>query len=307
MSAKLDDDIVDKLLRAGEIVSEALSKAVDIVEDGVKVVVICRELEKVIVRKGARPAFPVNVSINDVAAHYTAAPRDDTVIPPHSVVKIDVGAHVDGYIADAALTIVLDKSFEPLAKAAYEALRAAMRSLRHGVRLSSVGAVIEREIKLRGFKPISNLSGHKIERYNLHAGKSVPNVASFDLSRAVRGEVYAIEPFSTNGEGLVVEGGCSNIYRIVSMRRTGSKELDNLLTNLWSEFRGLPFASRWVAEKWGNGALNLLKTLESKRRVYHYRVLIERGGGYVAQFEDTVIVQENGVLPIVGISELVKA
>ena len=306
MSVELGGDIIDKLLRAGEVVFDVLSRAVDIVEEGVEVAAICKELEEAIAKRGARPAFPVNVSINDVAAHYTAAPGDKMVIPPRSVVKIDVGAHVDGYIADSAVTVVLDRTFEPLARAAYEALRAAMKSLRHGIRLGAVGAIIEREIKLRGFKPISNLSGHKIERYDLHAGKSVPNVASFNLSRAVRGEVYAVEPFSTNGEGLVVEGGWSNIYRVVSTRRTGSRELDNLLSNIWSEFRGLPFASRWVAERWGYRALDLLRTLERKRRVYHYRVLVERGGGYVAQFEDTVIVQENGALPLVGVSKLVK-
>jgi len=239
MSVELGGDIIDKLLRAGEVVFDVLSRAVDIVEEGVEVAAICKELEEAIAKKGARPAFPVNVSINDVAAHYTAAPGDKMVIPPRSVVKIDVGAHVDGYIADSAVTVVLDRTFEPLARAAYEALRAAMKSLRHGIRLGAVGAIIEREIKLRGFKPIS-------------------------------------------------------------------RELDNLLSNIWSEFRGLPFASRWVAERWGDRALDLLRTLERKRRVYHYRVLVERGGGYVAQFEDTVIVQENGALPLVGVSKLVK-
>jgi len=302
----VESDVEAKYRRAGRAVRRALKLALDIVEEGAPLLSIAERLENE-VRVDASPAFPVNISINAVAAHYSPKIGDEKVIPKGAVVKVDVGAHVDGYIADGAITIVLDERYSELARAALEGLKAAYRVLRPGVRLGEIGACIERSIRRLGYRPIANLSGHKVEQYRLHAGKSVPNVATFTLERVKEGEVYAIEPFSTNGRGLVVEGEAGNIYRVISLRRVKEdKSLDAFLKQLWSRYRGLPFSERWLTDLLAPDKVRLyLYKLVSARKVYLYPTLVEKRGGVVAQFEDTFIVTPEGPIPLIDTLSLV--
>jgi len=298
---------LENWVAAGEVAREVLSKALDIVEAGASLVSLAEALEQEIMKRGARPAFPVNLSVNHVAAHYSPGVGDDSRVPEGGVVKVDVGVHVDGCIADAAITLVLDPRFEPLAEAARRGLRAALSVLKPGVELCNVGAAVEATVRAAGYKPISNLSGHLMQRYTLHAGKHVPNVRAEHCDRAALGEVYAIEPFVTNGIGFVVEGGEGAIYRVVSVRKTGDENADRLLKELWNEYRGLPFSERWLFAKRGGEGLEALAKLVQLRRVYRYPVLVEAGGGIVAQFEDTVILLRDKVVNTTRVLELLKS
>lgn len=299
--------IHEDLRKAGRIHSEALKLALDIVEEGVELLDIAERIESFIISRGGFPAFPVNISINEVAAHYSPSIDDDKKIPRGSVVKIDVGVHVNGYITDAAITIFFDRRWRDLAYSAWSALKAAISIAHDGLVLNNVGKAVSREITSHGFRPIKNLTGHKIERYNLHAGKSVPNFPSLEYRflRMREGEIYAIEPFSTDGLGYVDSGGASHIYRVVSTRRIkGSKELSRILLELWNTYKGLPFSERWVVGK----IVDRIETLElliKEKRIHHYSTLIEVKGGFVAQFEDTVVVGKSGCVPLVNTLNLV--
>ncbi len=296
----------DKLLAAGRIEREALRLAIDIVQEGVEYIEIAGKIESFIRSRGAEPAFPVNISVNEVAAHYTPRPEDESRIPRGSIVKVDVGVHVDGYIADAAVTLYFDDKHRSLVEAAWKGLEAAVSTARDGVSLNEIGKRVFEAIRGLGFRPIENLTGHKIERYELHAGKSVPSVPSLEYRflKMHRGEVYAIEPFATNGAGYVVDEGFSNIYRVVSTRRVKkSKAMTQLLQELWKRYRSLPFASRWVVED-GIATIEELEALVGSGRVYHYPRLVEARRGLVAQFEDTVLVEEDACKPLVGTLEL---
>ncbi|MCD6562966.1 MAG: type II methionyl aminopeptidase [Thermoproteales archaeon] len=301
----LTDDEIEKYLKAGDIVHDTLNLALDVVKEGVSLLEIAEKLENNIVSKGGQPAFPVNISINEIAAHYSPAVNDTKIIPSKSIIKVDVGAHVDGYIADAAITISFSPDFDNLLVAAREALRNAESYIHPGKSLGSIGEVIEKVIRRYGFIPISNLNGHKIERYNLHAGKSVPNVSMYTFRKVTRDEVYAIEPFATNGEGFVIERENGHICQIMTMRRVKeSKELNMFLKGLWRDFRSLPFAERWVYKKYGKRGLEDLERLISLKRVYRYNALVDRGAGLVSQFEDTMIVRENKVIVTTRVLEL---
>lgn len=297
---------LEKWLAAGEAVREALSKALDIVKEGASLLKLAEDLESEILRRGMKLAFPANLSINSVAAHYSPGVGDETIVPERGVVKVDLGAHIDGCIADAAVTIALDPRFDPLVEAAKHALRAALNVIRPGIDLCDVGWSIEAVIKAYGFKPIANLSGHLMHRYNLHAGKHVPNVRSEQCGRAYAGEVYAIEPFATDGAGFVVEGSGGAIYRISSVRSVGDPKLDRLLRNLWLRYKGLPFSERWVFSEEGERGLKGLTKLVQLRRVYRYPVLVEAKRGVVTQFEDTVIVHSDRSLNVTRVLELIK-
>ena len=297
---------VDKWLAAGEAVRRALSKALDIVREGARLLKIAEELESEIRKEGAQPAFPANISINEVAAHYSPRVEDPSLVPESSIVKVDVGAHVDGCIADAAITVSLDKRHDPLVETAARALQVALAALKPGVKLCSVGQSVELTVKARGFKPIANLTGHLVQRYSLHGGKQVPNVYTESCDKAAAGEVYAVEPFVTNGAGYVVEGEEGAIYRLVSVKSTKTENLDQLLKYLWERYRGLPFSERWIHAEIGEGGLEDLARLVKLRRIYQYPVLIEARGGFVAQFEDTVILTRERIINTTRVLELMK-
>ncbi len=282
-------------LKAGETAAKALKEACRRVEEGVSVKEICEVAERVIKELGAQPAFPCNVSINHVAAHYTSPADDETVIPRGAVVKVDVGAHVDGYIGDVAATITLSPSWESLVEAARKALERALEGFKPGVALSRIGGVIESTIKSYGYKPVKNLTGHSLSRFNLHAGDSVPNVKAGE-GVIEEGKAYAVEPFVTNGAGYVVDGEQVFIYRYSGgkVKDKGAKEL---LKEVWRRFNQLPFTERWLLDLHSLQKLReLLSELARAKAIYGYPVLVEGAGGVVSQFECTVVVYEGEAL-----------
>lgn len=284
------------LREAGSIASQARKRVQGEVKPGAKVIDICESVENQLSELGGKPAFPCNVDINQVAAHYASPLGDETVIPDDSIVKVDLGVHIEGYIADTATTICLDPSLEPLFEAAKAALNAAIKTVMAGVRASEVGSVIERAMRLKGFKPIRNLTGHKMTRYVLHAGKTIPNVSDMNGHRLKAGDVYAIEPFAVpmSAVGEVRNGPPSNIYCFVKKRSVGG-QAKRMLKYIQGEYRTLPFASRWVLRRFrGPEGQNAFQELIDAKCITSYPQLIERSGAMVAQAEHTVIVTEDG-------------
>ncbi|MEM2218060.1 MAG: type II methionyl aminopeptidase, partial [Thermofilaceae archaeon] len=217
---------LEKWVAAGEVAHKALGKAIDIIDEGSLLLHLAEDLENYVRQLGAEPAFPVNISVNDIAAHYSPKVKDQVILQLPAVVKIDLGASIDGFIADAAITITLGLSHTPLVETAKKALREAEQVLRPGVDLGEVGKRIEIAVTTAGFKPIKNLSGHSMSRYLLHSGKCVPNVRSGVCGKANTGEVYAVEPFVTNGRGYVIEEEEGTIYRVLALKVTGDDYLD---------------------------------------------------------------------------------
>jgi len=284
---------VDELKRAGEVVHKALKYAIDIVQPDMPVLELCEKVEAYIRASGLKPAFPVNVGIGEVAAHYTAKRGDSSRIPKSGVVKIDVGAHYEGYVVDAAITISLGTPiYDGLIKAAKNALHVVSDAVRPGVKAWQLGKLIERVIKDGGFKPIYNLTGHRIEKYNLHAGDVIPNYADKSASQELRsGDIYAIEPFATNGIGYVKE---LNIITIYKLNKFKYKEFQNLINIIYNEIGPLPFSPRWFPQI----PENEISRAHKAGVLHGYEALVEKSGGIVAQFEDTFLVTEDGSIPL---------
>lgn len=295
-------DNFENYIKAGKIASEVREYARTQDHTGRTLSEICNDVENEIIKKGGEPAFPVNVSLNDIAAHYTAVPNDPTVVKNTDVLKIDVGVHIDGYIADTAVTVSFDSKYQDLIDIAQRALDEAIGIARSNTRVSDIGRIIEKTITKHGCKPIQNLSGHSLERYTIHAGQSIPNIwtigHSFNLSV---NNVYAIEPFVTtkDGQGIVYEGKVKNIFGIASRKRTKDQRADEFLEYLWNKFKTLPFALRWVVKDYEEKeALSLLETLLKKKNVHAYPILVEGSNRIVAQAEHTIIPQESNTITI---------
>lgn len=269
----------------------------NLVHEGAFIIDICNKVESTILKYGGKPAFPCNVCVNNIAAHYTSPPGDVSTIPVGSLVKVDIGVHVDGYIADTAVTICLNPEYSPLVEAVKIALNEACTVIRPGIKTSDVGTVIQKAIETRGFKPIWNLCGHKTVRYMLHAGKSIPNVSHLNGEKIEADEVYAVEPFVVmkKAAGKVEELSEALIYRYVKDRPLKNDSAKLLLQRVKNEFRTLPFAKRWIQNlvpplEFDNAFSELL----SSKAIVKYPVLAEASGSPVAQAEHTVIVTQKG-------------
>ena len=290
--------LTEDYIKAGKIASEVREMVRKKNWVGKTVYEICEEVEGEIKKRGAKCAFPVNTSINEVAAHYTAEPDDSITISDSDLVKIDLGAQINGYIADTAVTVNYDPLYEGLVQAAEDALDNAMAMIKVGVKASDIGRTIEKTIKQLGYKPIANLSGHSLAQYTIHAGKSIPNIWSIGTFRLSDSDAYACEPFVTTEDGLgfVREGKTKNIFAMVSRKKTKNEEADKLLDFIWNNFNMLPFALRWITKEYEEReARELLEVLIKKKAVHAYPVLIEANRQRVAQAEHTFIPTENGV------------
>ncbi len=286
------EEILEKYRFAGRILAEIREEAIKRTDVGVPHIEIAEFVERRARDKGAAPAFPCNISVNEEASHATPSAGDETVFKEGDIVKLDMGVHIDGYIADTAVTVDLsgDRKHESLINAAEVALRDAIAVVRDGVRVEKISEVIEHAIKNAGFKPIVNLTGHGLRRFNPHAPPSIPNIRHQGSAVLREGDVVAIEPFATDGIGRVSEGGKVEIYRLENLKPVRLQSARRLLTEIM-EFQGLPFAKRWLKTPHPDG---ILRMLVRDGILHAYPVLREEGRGRVSQAEHTIIVLDDG-------------
>lgn len=289
----MDTTTREALFRAGAVSREARERAVESVKEGGLLLDVAEEVEGLMARKGLKPAFPTCISIDQVAAHYSPTHDDSLRFRRGNVVKLDLGAQLDGWIADTAITVeVGTRNWTGLIRGSELALQTAIEAVHAGVPTRTLGEGIQRAIESHGYRPVRNLTGHTIERYLLHAGKSVPNIAhGHDVLEA--GEVVAIEPFASSGAGQVDGRRTGNIYRVLRVKSLKQAALNDFLQVLSREFRTLPFAERW-AHRLDSDAPALLNALVRSGTVMTYPALLDLDGGIVSQTEHTMIVGPTG-------------
>ncbi len=284
--ASQDNEKYEKYREAGKVAKNALRYGLSIIKEGKSYREVVEEIERYI-RERANLAFPVNISVNSIAAHFTPSINDKNYFKKGDVVKIDVGVHVDGYIGDTARTIEIGSSnYKKLIESAEKALEEAIKIIRDGIKIEEIGKKIEEVIKKYGYKPIKNLQGHSLERYKLHAGISIPNYYTRNPKTLKEGQVIAIEPFSTTGEGIVIDNGLGNIYRIA--------KASPMIQQIKNKFNYLPFADRWLYRIYGNKTHTKLSLFMKKGLIYPYFKLVEIKKGVVAQAEHTILIKSDG-------------
>lgn len=276
--------------KAGEIAKKVREYAKSIIKKDILLVEIAEKIESEIVKLGGKPAFPVNLSIDDIAAHST--PSSDDNRKAESLLKVDIGIHVSGYIADTAFTLDLENIEEnkKLIVASQEALEKACKIVKQGIELWKIGKEIQDAITSFSLSPIRNLSGHELARYKIHAGLTIPNTNNNNNTKLPEG-IYAIEPFSTTGLGEVYEGKASGIYRIEEKKQARNRGAREILKYIEQEYKTLPFCERWLIKKFPNYRI-ALKFLEQEGILHQYHQLVEKGHGKVAQAETTVLITD---------------
>lgn len=284
-------------IKAGKISAQARDYGKKLVKVDASILDIVEKIEEKIIQLGAKPAFPVQFAINSEAAHYTPLPEDKSVFKSGDIVKLDLGAHIEGAIGDTAVTINLGDKNKELVKASEQALKNALQIIKTGVIISDIGKEIEKTITSYGFKPIKNLTGHSIEPYETHAGIAIPNFDDGSQEKLEKSEVIAIEPFATDGAGYIKEGTDSGIYKLVYPKNIRDNYSREILAYIVDEYKTLPFAKRWIVKKFGNVKASFaIRTLKLNGVIQEYAHLPEINNGLVSQSEHTLIIDEKPII-----------
>lgn len=291
----MDSKILEKYIKAGRIAAEAREASRQWVKKGALLIDIAEKIEALIREKGGEPAFPVNLSLNDIAAHYTPTKNDETAVRDGDVLKVDIGVHVDGYVGDTAYTVCFNEKYHELVKASEKALEEALKLCTPSTLLSDISATIEKTIKEFGFSSVSNLTGHGLAQYEIHTEPTVPNVAFVSDYKLVENQVIAIEPFATDGAGAIKESEPAVIFAIQGrgpVRNPDARKILGFAENL----NGLPFAERWLPVDSRIKARLALQELRQRGLLVDFGQLKEIKSGIVSQAEHTVIVKDEPVV-----------
>lgn len=277
--------------KAQSISNSAAIYAKPMVKEGEKILGIAEKVEAKILQLGGKIAFPLNISINDVAAHYTPDMGDDIVLKLGDVVKIDLGVHVDGCIWDKAFSVCVGQNSHPLIDASEKALAEAFKVIKAGAKVCEISEVVEAVVTEAGFNPIRNLCGHGLEKYNTHTYPTIPNGRNKIQDEIESGSVIAMEVFTTDGAGWVKESDQSMIFGFVREKPVRMQEARLVMQKAAVDFETLPFAKRWLK---GISELKIdmaLRQLLDVGAIRQYPVLKEEREGIVAQTEDSVVIK----------------
>lgn len=292
----MDDDVLEKYLLAGKIASQVREESRKLVAPGKSILLAAETIESRIIELGGKIAFPVNLSLNEFAAHCTPKAKDDSVFGDTDVVKVDLGVHVDGYIADTAITVALDKTKQNMVTAIERALKNAISMATPGTKTGDIGTAISETIESAGYKPVSNLSGHMLGKYTIHTGISIPNVPTKSNEILSEGDAIAIEPFLSEGSGYVKETNDAEICRLASEKPERSPHAREIIRIAKEKYRGLPFALRWIERPAGALLSTTMNHLAARGIIHKYPFLRDSEKGFISQAEHTVIVAEKPIV-----------
>jgi len=286
----LDHSIIEKYKAAGVIGRKALEVGRSLSEPGALMIDVAEGIENFIIGEGANLAFPVNLSVNNNAAHYSPCVGDKAKLQRGDVLKIDVGAEIDGYLSDNAITVEVGEAGQhsDLIDTTREALNAAIRKVRPMVHINEVGAEIGRVIIDNGFRPVRNLGGHGIDRYDLHSRLFIPNYDDGNGQQLGVNMAIAIEPFASTGIGMIHSGPGGNIY-ILDGTKIRKDEI------LYKTFNTVPFSQRAVS-KIIPDYQKYIDTMKKNRELSEFPVLREHKGVFISQAEHTLLILPDEVI-----------
>lgn len=296
-----DNTYIQDYIKAGKGVIAAKKLARKLVKPGALFLEIANKCEAEIIKNECGLSFPINMSLNEIAAHYSPPIDDQTIVPDKGLLKIDIGAYFNGYIADSAFTINLDEDpkLQNYVEAAKEALEAAIERFNPGVKLYELGKAIAQKISNRGLQPIKDLGGHQLKQYNLHAGPFIPNHEDKTHNQILKaGDAYACEPFATSGVGRIENGKYPYIFRFVKMvKKNMSYEHLNYMNKIRNNFKQLPFSPRWIENNNFIPKSKIRSTIDifvGKKILDKYFILLEKTREPVAQEEHTIVLDKDG-------------
>ena len=298
----INEEEKDNAILAGKIAAKAITYGKSIIQPGVRMVEVLDKIEKFIKDNGGEIAFPAQVALNDIAAHYCPLADDTYAFKKTDIIKLDLGVHIDGIIADTAVTVIFKEDNEKyeellnLKKASEEALNNTLKYVRPGLTLGEMGLIIQESIARYDLSPIKNLSGHGLGKYSVHESPTIPNFDTKDKHELQDNQLIAIEPFATNGHGMIFESNNATLFSVNGIKGVRSNMTREVLRDI-EQFKHLPFTTRWLTSKHSFSKVRYsLNDLQNLGIIHAYDPLVEVGKGMVSQSEHTVIVREKPII-----------
>jgi len=291
----LNKEELEELKKACKISAQALDYGKNLIKKCNNLLDVTKKTDEKIIRLGGKIAFPSQVSMNQIAAHFCPTKNNNPVFD-NQIVKLDVGAHINGFIGDNACTVDLSGENNELVKASREALNNAIKIIEPGITLGELGRTIQETIMNFGFSPVRNLSGHGLGKFEVHTKPTVPNYDNGDETEIKKGDIFAIEPFATNGHGIVIETSNPTVFSFVQKKPVRDMTTRQILKKI-ENYKGLPFAKWWIEEKFPLFRVNLaLRQLENLGIIKGYPPLAERDNGLISQAENTILVDKKAIV-----------
>ncbi|KAJ3028313.1 hypothetical protein HDV00_010472 [Rhizophlyctis rosea] len=313
-----DSNVVNKYHIAADIANEAMRRVVEQVQAGRRIVDLCKLGDDYIMKTAASVfkkgntergiARPTCLSVNNVVRNYSAGEDDPTVLAAGDVVKIEMGAHIDGYIATLAHTTIINPNPQqpitgPSADAvcaAYYAAEVALRLVRAGNSSSEVIDAISRVTAAFNCKPVEGTSSFLIKRYLLEGGNELPN--TIDTENPTEpftfgdNEAYSINIFVSTGSGHIRDYDVRPSVYQRDVNTTYPLKLKTsraLLSEVSNKFGVFPFPLRAAIESEPRNRLGLQECLN--HGVLTPRVIMaDQPGSAVAHFGFTVLLLPTG-------------
>jgi methionyl aminopeptidase len=277
--------------KAGKIANKIREEMKNFIKQGMKLIEIAEEIDKKIEEANAKPAFPVNLSLNEIAAHYTPSKEDGNIA--EGLLTIDFGVEINGYIADLAFSIDLteDKKYKEMIELNHKILDETIKKLDTNSSVCDIGNNITELLKNSKYNIISNLTGHSLEKYTIHGEISIPNIPNQDQTK-LNNKAIAIEPFLTTGTGEVIEGKPSEIFMLINKKNVRDPESRKIISFIEENYKTKPFCKRWL-DKEGFRTNFSLKLLVKEGILYNFPVLVEKSKKPVSQAEETIVFKDN--------------
>jgi methionyl aminopeptidase len=294
-------EVLKTLRRAGAIAREVRELGAKLITPGASLREVCETVEAEIEKRGGKPAFPAQTSINAVAAHDCPAPDDERTYEAGDLAKLDIGVHIDGWVVDTATTVNVGGAGNGrMVEAARQALSAAIAACKPGIPVKEVSAAIEKAITTAGFTPLESLCGHGVGQYVVHAPPAITNTVRAAEGRLPLRGVIAIEPFATDGHGRSGPRGASEVFRLLpeAAGRLGDFGIGGAFAQALLSWKGLPIARRYF-RSFGNDVVSIaFEKLERARLLHSYPPLVALSGRPVAQAEHSVYLGPEGVIQL---------
>ncbi len=288
--------MIDEAIKAGKAAARARDLALKIVKPGAKVFDVAEQIEKEILRNDCGIAFPCNISINEIAAHDSAMINDTRIIKKGDVVKIDVGAHVNGIMSDTARTVVAGEKEDPaIVKCVEECMERVLEVVKPGANINSVGEAAQKVADAYGFSIVKNLVGHGLGKYEVHTGISIPNYRNKEKGVFKNGDLIAVEPYVTSGYGSAIGISRAEIYSLKKVKSVRIRQAKEILDWVVKERKTLPFCKRWLSD-FGSSVDFTIKTMVNQGILEEYKVLREVSKKVVAQRENTILLLDEPIV-----------
>lgn len=285
----------DEWIRAGNIAAQTLAHGKALIKKGNSLLSVADACDAKIRELGAIPAFPSQISCDDIAAHYCPDDTDKTVFDSQ-LVSLDVGACLNGAIGDNATTVDLSGNYTDLVKASQDALRSAIAIAQIGTSVGEIGKAIQDAIQSHGFSPVRNLSGHGLGVYNIHDTPSIPNISTDDTVELKEGMFIAIEPFASAGKGVIYESSPATIFALTNKKPVRNPFARKILDDI-EQFKGLPFTTRWLTRKHGDLKTSIgLRELKKVGSITEYPPLPDMDHGMIAQSEHSLYIGDKVII-----------